>query len=85
MNSPADPNFKTRLTDPKAMVAQVKALLVKGIQPDEIAPELSKIYYVDVDLLNAVLRVVRKMAASAKGPEEPKADGQSDGQNRAAA
>ncbi|WP_404934696.1 hypothetical protein [Nitratireductor sp. L15S-10] len=36
---------------------------------DQIAPELSKQFYIDIDLLNAVLRVMRKKMLERKSKE----------------
>ena len=54
----ADNGIKNRLTEPSAMIAQVKRLIAQGVEMDQIAPELSKQFYIDIDLLNAVLRVI---------------------------
>ncbi|WP_336067727.1 hypothetical protein [Nitratireductor rhodophyticola] len=40
---------------------------------DQIAPELSKQFYIDIDLLNAVLRAMRKKMTAGKMDENGKA------------
>ncbi|MFC5585516.1 hypothetical protein ACFPOD_10355 [Nitratireductor kimnyeongensis] len=60
MHQSADNSIKNRLTEPSAMIAEVKRLVAQGVEMDQIAPELSKQFYIDIDLLNAVLRVMRK-------------------------
>ncbi len=68
-----DNGIKNRLTEPSAMIAEVKRLLTKGVAMDQIAPELSKRFYIDIDLLNAVLRAMRKKMAAGKMDENGKA------------
>ena len=78
----ADNGIKNRLTEPSAMIAQVKRLIAQGVEMDQIAPELSKQFYIDIDLLNAVLRVMRKKMQERKSSESPskqEAPGTSDG------
>ncbi len=67
----ADNGIKNRLTEPSAMIAQVKRLIAQGVEMDQIAPELSKQFYIDIDLLNAVLRVMRKKMQERKSSESP--------------
>jgi hypothetical protein len=77
----ADNGIKNRLTEPSAMIAQVKRLIAQGVEMDQIAPELSKQFYIDIDLLNAVLRVMRKKMQerkSSKSPSKQEAPGTSD-------
>lgn len=64
MRHSTDNGIKDRLTEPSEMVAEVKRLLSSGIKVDQVPAELSQLYYIDIDLLNAVLRVVRKNAGS---------------------
>ncbi|WP_299934622.1 hypothetical protein [uncultured Nitratireductor sp.] len=64
MRHSTDNGIKDRLTEPSEMVAEVKRLLSSGIKLDQVPAELSQLYYIDVDLLNAVLRVVRKHAST---------------------
>ena len=68
-----DTGLKNRLTEPSAMIAEVKRLLTKGVAMDQIAPELSKQFYIDIDLLNAVLRAMRKKMTAGKMDENGKA------------
>ncbi|EIM76824.1 hypothetical protein A33O_04413 [Nitratireductor aquibiodomus RA22] len=68
-----DNGIKNRLTEPSAMIAEVKRLLTKGVAMDQIALELSKQFYIDIDLLNAVLRAMRKKMTSGKMDENGKA------------
>ncbi len=64
MRHSTDNGIKDRLTEPSDMVAEVKRLLSSGIKLDQVPAELSQLYYIDIDLLNAVLRVVRKHAGT---------------------
>ncbi len=73
MPQPADNGIKNRLIEPSTMIAEVKRLLTAGVAMDQIAPELSKQFYIDIDLLNAVLRVMRKKM-SARKQDQAKAE-----------
>ncbi|WP_292896651.1 hypothetical protein [Nitratireductor sp.] len=65
----ADNSIKHRLIEPTAMITEVKRLVAQGVEMDQIAPELSKQFYIDIDLLNAVLRVMRKKMLERKSKE----------------
>ncbi|MCC5779231.1 hypothetical protein H7H48_09215 [Nitratireductor sp. B36] len=81
----ADNGIKNRLTEPSAMIAQVKRLIAQGVEMDQIAPELSKQFYIDIDLLNAVLRVMRKKMQERKSSESPSKQAAPGTSDRAAA
>ncbi|MEQ9246503.1 MAG: hypothetical protein RLO21_10995 [Nitratireductor sp.] len=68
-----DNGIKNRLTEPSAMIAEVKRLLTKGVAMDQIAFELSKQFYIDIDLLNAVLRAMRKKMTAGTADENDEA------------
>jgi hypothetical protein len=55
MEFPAYEGAKRRLTDRKDIAIAVTFLLQRGWPAEEIAVQLARIYYVDVDLLNEVL------------------------------
>ncbi|HWK14475.1 MAG TPA: hypothetical protein VNS02_08780 [Rhizobiaceae bacterium] len=51
-------NAKRRLTERAQLSVAVDVLLANGIAVDEVAPQLCRYYYVDIDLLNEVLAAV---------------------------
>ena len=52
---PADDCAKRRLTDKGELTVAAEFLIAKGFQGDEIAVQLSRFYYVDIDELNDVV------------------------------
>lgn len=60
MRHNADSDIKNRLVEPTPMIAEVMRLMASGIEKNQIAVELSRVFYVDIDLLNAVLRAMEK-------------------------
>lgn len=76
MRHNADNGIKNRLIDPSPMAAEVMRLLARGIPKDRVAIELSRLFYVDIDLLNAILKKLPEPAA-ANEPET--ADSETDG------
>ena len=60
MRHSADSDIKNRLVEPTPMIAEVMRLMASGVEKDQVAVELSRIFYVDIDLLNAVLRAMDK-------------------------
>lgn len=85
MHHSADNGIKNRLIDPTSMMTEVLRLMGKGVPRDRVAVELSRLFYVDVDLLNAVLRALPKPAAQTARASENQHQAQGDGKNRAAA
>ncbi|MCR4267905.1 hypothetical protein [Nitratireductor sp. ZSWI3] len=71
MRQTVDNGIKNRLTEPSPMAAEVLRLMAHGVPRDRIAVELSRQFYVDIDLLNAVLRALstRKKPDARKGPD----------------
>ncbi|WP_048648028.1 hypothetical protein [Nitratireductor soli] len=70
MHHSADNGIKNRLIDPRSMTTEVLRLLGSGVSKDRVAVELSRLFYVDIDLLNAVLRALPKQAAQPAGGSE---------------
>ena len=47
---------KKRLTEPVDIAKAILAISAKGVPADRLLPELMKIFYVDLDQFNAVIR-----------------------------
>ena len=47
---------KRRLTEPVDIAKAILAISAKGVPADRLLPELMKIFYVDLDQFNAVIR-----------------------------
>lgn len=62
---PADDCAKRRLTDKAELTVAAEFLIAKGFRGDEIAVQLSRFYYVDIDELNNVVATLS--AASPRG------------------
>jgi len=58
-----DENAKRRLTERVEISVAVDFLISRGFRPDDIPAQLVKFYYVDIDLLNAVLIEDRILSA----------------------
>lgn len=54
---------KRRLTDRAQLVAAVKYLESRGVLPENMALQLTRHYYVDIDALNEVLAALSKAVA----------------------
>lgn len=52
---PADDCAKRRLTERAELTVAAEFLIARGFEVDEIAVQLSRFYYVDVDELNEVV------------------------------
>lgn len=52
---PADDCAKRRLTERAELTVAAEFLIARGFEVDEIAVQLSRFYYVDVDELNDVV------------------------------
>lgn len=52
---PSDDSAKRRLTERAELVVAAEFLIARGFEHDEIAVQLSRFYYVDVDELNDVV------------------------------
>jgi hypothetical protein len=50
---------KRRLTERAEMIVAVDFLHMRGFNDDDLATQLARFYYVDVDLLNDVIRAKR--------------------------
>lgn len=46
---------KRRLTEPAELMVATEFLLERGFGPDEVAVQLTRFYYIDMDALNEVL------------------------------
>lgn len=69
MQPSADNGVKSRLIEPLPMVKEVLRLKALGIPKDRVAAELTQRFYVDMDLLNAVMRALPRLQ-NALGEEE---------------
>lgn len=52
---PADDCAKRRLTERAELTVAAEFLIARGFEMDEIAVQLSRFYYVDIDELNVVV------------------------------
>ncbi|MGQ2901807.1 hypothetical protein [Neoaquamicrobium sediminum] len=52
---PPDDYTKRRLTEPAELTVAAEFLIARGFGSDEIAVQLSRFYYVDIDALNDVV------------------------------
>lgn len=59
MQQPMDDCGKRRLTERADMIAAVDILHRRGFEDDDLAAQLARFYYVDIDLLNDVIRATR--------------------------
>lgn len=64
---PLEDGPKRRLTEPLELKRAAEFLIARGFECDEIAVQLSRFYYVDIDVLNDALVGI----ASAQAPVEP--------------
>lgn len=55
---PMDGAPKRRLTEHKELVVAAEFLMARGFAEDEIAVQLSRFYYVDIDALNDVVAML---------------------------
>jgi len=51
---------RRRLTEPTELALAAEFLLARGFAEDEIAVQLSRFYYVDIDALNDVVATLAK-------------------------
>lgn len=63
MRHALDENAKRRLTERAEISVAVDFLLARGIASDDIAAQLTRYYYVDIDLLNEVLLEDQQLSA----------------------
>lgn len=64
----SEDTLKRRLTEPDDLAVAVRFLMERGFREDEIATELSRHFYVDIDMLNEVM--VALAAAPAPRPAQ---------------
>lgn len=55
---PTDGAPKRRLTEHEELVVAAEFLMARGFAEDEIAVQLSRFYYVDIDALNDVVAML---------------------------
>jgi len=55
---------KRRLTERSELVVAARFLIARGIERDEIAVQLSRFYYIDVDELNDVVAILSQAPVS---------------------
>ncbi len=60
----SDTSHKRRLTEHAELAVAAEFLLVRGFAEDEIAVQLSRFYYVDIDALNDVVAMLSGHAPS---------------------
>lgn len=54
----ADDCAKRRLTERSDLAVAARVLIARGVECDEIAVQLSRYYYVDIDELNDVVAIL---------------------------
>lgn len=59
MHRVVDDHAKTRLTDPVDIAKAILMLSAKGVPADQLLSEIMKIFYVDLDQFNEVVRPLR--------------------------
>lgn len=60
---PHDDYGKRRLTERSELAVAAKFLLARGFEQDDIAVQLSRFYYIDIDELNAVIARLKQARA----------------------
>jgi len=71
MRSTLEDNFKTRLTDRAELYHAVRTLMSRGIPEEHIPSHLARLFYVDMDELNAVLKLIGTEQAEDKPSPRP--------------
>jgi len=56
MHRVVEDHAKKRLTDPVDIAKAILAMSAKGVPADRLLPELMKVFYVDLDQYDAVIR-----------------------------
>lgn len=59
---PSDDGAKRRLTERAELTVAAEFLMARGFARDEIAVQLSRFYYVDIDALNDVVDTIGRSA-----------------------
>lgn len=68
MLPPVDGAPRRRLTEPSELAVAAEFLMARGFAEDEIAVQLSRFYYVDIDALNDVVATLARHAAPVREP-----------------
>jgi hypothetical protein len=63
----SEDSAKRRLVEAEEIAAAVVLLLEHGYAVEDIGPQLSRFYYVDVDTLNAVLEALPAAGTASSG------------------
>jgi hypothetical protein len=63
---PSDDCAKRRLTEPAELTVAAEFLISRGFGSDEIAVQLSRFYYVDIDALNDVVSNISEHGQKAR-------------------
>ena len=63
---PSDDCAKRRLTEPAELTVAAEFLISRGFGSDEIAVQLSRFYYVDIDALNDVVSNINEHGQKAR-------------------
>ena len=71
MHQIPDDNTKRRLTEPEQLAVVADFMLSRGFALDEIPIQLSRYYYVDIDLLNEIL-YRGAMVSAPQAPAQPR-------------
>ena len=66
MFSHSDDSAKRRLTDRAELTVAAEFLIARGYGGDEIAVQLSRFYYIDIDELNEVMAELSQAQAAAR-------------------
>lgn len=67
MHRVVDDHAKTRLTDPVDIAKAILMLSAKGVPAEQLLPELMKIFYIDLDQFNEVVRPLRPDEEESQG------------------
>jgi hypothetical protein len=61
---PSDDCAKRRLTERAELTVAAEFLIARGFRSDEIAVQLSRFYYIDIDALNDVVSALSEPSTS---------------------
>jgi len=70
MRSHSEDNLKLRLVERAQLLIAVQKMLAHGIPEEMIPVRLARAFYVDIDELNAVLDMVKRMKEQPPAPRK---------------
>ncbi len=70
MDLQTDDLTKRRLTERFELIAAAEFLIGRGLAPDDVPVQLSRFYYVDIDMLNEVLAEITRASDEAEAWRE---------------